>query len=112
MKNFFGSIFINRDKLSEAGINYPIKVEYYKIINEDKQIKSNKLIYGIQIIKTEYREKIGVEDSKIESITNDENEINNMLGLMKDNEVTPIGLEDVVTEIKKLAKSRKLSYNT
>ena len=55
MKNFFGSIFINRDKLSEAGINYPIKVEYYKIINEDKQIKSNKLIYGIQIIKTEYR---------------------------------------------------------
>ena len=55
MKNFFGSIFINRDKLTEAGINYPIKVEYYKIINEDKQIKSNKLIYGIQIIKTEYR---------------------------------------------------------
>ena len=112
MKNFFGSIFINRDKLTEAGINYPIKVEYYKIINEDKQIKSNKLIYGIQIIKTEYREKIGVEDRKIENITNDENEINNMLGLMKDNEVTPIGLEDVVTEIKKLAKSRKLSYNT
>ena len=112
MKNFFGSIFINRDKLSEAGINYPIKVEYYKIINEDKQIKSNKLIYGIQIIKTEYREKIGVEDNKIEDITNDENEINNMLGLMKDNEVTPIGLEDVVTEIKKLAKIRKLSYNT
>ena len=112
MKNFYGSIFINRDELLEAGINYPIKVEYYKIINEDKQIKPNKLIYGIQIIKTEYREKIGVEDSKIENITNDENEINNMLGLMKDNEVTPIGLEDVVTEIKKLAKSRKLSYNT
>ena len=112
MKNFFGSIFINRDKLTEAGINYPIKVEYYKIINEDKQIKPNKSIYGIQIIKTEYREKIGVEDSKIENITNDENEINNMLGLMKDNEVTPIGLEDVVTEIKKLAKIRKLSYNT
>ena len=112
MKNFFGSIFINRDRLIEAGINYPIKVEYYKIINEERQIKQNKLIYGIQIIKTEYREKIGVEQSKLEEITNDENEINSILGLMKENEVTPIGLEDVVTEIKKLAKNRKLSYNT
>lgn len=34
MKNFFGSIFINRDELREAGIEYPIKVEYYKITNE------------------------------------------------------------------------------
>ena len=54
MKNFFGSIFINRDKLAEAGINYPIKVEYYKITNEEDKIKQNKLIYGIQIIKTAY----------------------------------------------------------
>ena len=36
MKYFFGSIFINRDKLREAGINYPIKVEYYKLINEEE----------------------------------------------------------------------------
>ena len=112
MKNFFGSIFINRDRLIEAGINYPIKVEYYKIINEERQIKQNKLIYGIQIIKTEYREKIGVEQNQLEEITNDENEINSILGLMKENEVTPIGLEEIVTEIKKLAKIRKLSYNT
>ena len=55
MKNFFGSIFINRDELLEAGINYPIKVEYYKIIDENKREKENKLIYGIQIIKTEYK---------------------------------------------------------
>ena len=42
MKNFFGSIFINRDELREAGIDYPIKVEYYKIINEEEKIKENK----------------------------------------------------------------------
>ena len=99
MKNFFGSIFINRDKLSEAGINYPIKVEYYKITDEEK--RENKLIYGIQVIKTEYREKIGVEQNKMEHLTNDENEINQILGLIKENEVTPIGLEDVIIEIKK-----------
>lgn len=115
MKNFFGSIFINRDKLEEAGINYPIKVEYYKIMNEEEKIKQNKLIYGIQIIKTEYKEKIGVEQNRIEHITNDEREIVKMLGVLKENEVTPIGLEDVILEIKSkqaIAKNKKLSYNT
>jgi len=115
LKNFFGSIFINRDELREAGIDYPIKVEYYKIINEEEKIKENKLIYGIQIIKTEYRDKIGVEQEKIEHITNDENEITKMLGMMKKNEVTPICLKDVILEIKtrqELAKNKKLSYNT
>ena len=115
MKNFFGSIFINREKLEEAGINYPIKVEYYKIINEEEKIKQDKLIYGIQIIKTEYRDKIGVEQNKIEHITNDENEIAKMLDVMKEYEVTPVGLEDVILEIKSrqaIAKNKKLSYNT
>ena len=115
MKNFFGSIFINRDKLLEAGIDYPIKVEYYKIINEEEKMKQNKLIYGIQVIKTEYRDKIGVEQEKIEHITNDENEITKILHLIKENEVTPIGLEDVILEIKSwqaIAKNKKLSYNT
>ena len=106
MKNFFGSIFINRDKLSEAGINYPIKVEYYKITDEEK--RENKLIYGIQVIKTEYREKIGVEQNKMEHLTNDENEINKILGLIKENEVTPIGLEDVIIEIKKYKHLQKI----
>jgi len=115
VKNFFGSIFINRDKLEEAGINYPIKVEYYKIMNEEEKIKENKLIYGIQVIKTEYRDKIGVEQNKIEHITNDEKEITKMLSLLKENEVTPISLDDVILEIKSrqaIAKNKKLSYNT
>ena len=114
MKNFFGSIFINRDELREAGIDYPIKVEYYKITNEE-EMKQNKLIYGIQVIKTEYRDKIGIEQEKIEHITNDENEITKMLNIIKENEVTPIGLEDVIIEIKSwqaIAKNKKLSYNT
>ena len=115
MKNFFGSIFINRDELGKVGINYPIKVEYYKITNEEEKIKENKLIYGIQVIKTEYRDKIGVEQEKIEHITNDEKEITKILELIKENEVTPIGLEDVILEIKSrqaIAKNKNLSYNT
>lgn len=115
MKSFFGSIFINRDRLKEAGIDYPIKVEYYKIINEGEKIKQNELKYGIQIIKTEYRDKIGIEQNRLENITNDEKEISTMLKIVKEYEVTPIGLEDVILEIKNrqtIAKNKKLSYNT
>lgn len=115
MKKIFGSIFINRDRLSEAGINYPIKVEYYKLTDENIKTRKNELVYGIQIIKTEYRDKIGIEQNKMEHITNDENEINKMLKLVKEYQVTPVGLEDVIGEIKKapgLAICKKLSYNT
>lgn len=98
MKNFFGSIFINRDKLREAGIEYPIKVEYYKITKEEI-ISRNRQIYGIQVIKTEYKEKIGVEQSKIESITNSEKVIDKILQQLKEYEVTPIGLEDAINEL-------------
>ena len=111
MKNFFGSIFINRDELKEAGINYPIKVEYYKITNETQKIKENELMYGIQIIKTEYKEKIGIEQNKLEHITNDEKEIMQMLEKLKENEVTPVGLEDVIIELKKLKENTQISYN-
>lgn len=62
MKNFFGSIFINRDELREAGIEYPIKVEYYKITNEIPS--RQKLIFGIQVIKTEYKEKMELNKGK------------------------------------------------
>ena len=51
MKVFFGSIFIKKEELEEARINYPIKLEYYKIINEDEFINKNKEKFGIKIIK-------------------------------------------------------------
>ena len=85
MKNFFGSIFINRDELREAGIEYPIKVEYYKITNEISS--RQKLLFGIQVIKTEYKEKIGVEQRKIENITNSEKEVDKILYQLKENEI-------------------------
>lgn len=97
MKNFFGSIFINRDKLREAGIEYPIKVEYYKISNEVSTRK--RLLFGVQVIKTEYKEKIRVEQRKIENVTFNEKEINKILNQLKEGEVTPIGLEDVLIEL-------------
>lgn len=102
MKTFFSSTFIKKETLSEAGINHPIKLEYYKIINEDELIKQEKAKFGINVVKTEYKkEDIKVEHKKIQYLSNDEKKIEEILNLLKENEVTPIVLEDVISDFSK-----------
>ena len=103
MKHFYAGTFIHRDDLENIGINYPVKLEYYKTkpntitendINEEK--------YGIEIIKTSYIDnKTKIEDSKIERITEDERIINKILDILKRNEVTPVAAEYVVEDLLK-----------
>ena len=99
MKSFYGSIFISKEELKDAGIEYPIKVEYYKIISEKETSKSNEAIFGIQAVKTEYKDKIGIEECKIEHITNEEKQVEQILEQIKRNEVTPVSLEEIVDEL-------------
>ena len=97
MKRFFGGIFIEKEKLQEEGISHPIKLEYYKHINEEINEKNK---YGITIVKTEYiPEKQKVETKDLESITNDENKIDEILNLFKDNQVTTIHSEEIITDL-------------
>lgn len=99
MKKFFGGIFIEREKLLSAGIKYPIKLEYYKTINKENTI--NKEIYGIQIVKTEYKEEIEVEEQKIEYITENEKQAEKILTIFKENEVTPVSAQYVIDDMLK-----------
>ena len=99
MKTFFGGIFIEKEKLEEAGIYYPIKLEYYKYTNNEDRKKSK---YGISIIKTEYKEEIVVEEKDVKYLTDDENKAIDILQLLKNNEVTPIGVEDVIQDYAKI----------
>lgn len=105
MKTFFGGCFIGDNKLKEAGIKYPIKVEYYKLKDE----KNKK--YGIEIIKTEYKNKhIDIEKQELNSLSRNENKIEKILELFKKNEVTPISAIEIIEDFfgKTLAKSMKL----
>lgn len=98
MKTFFGGMFMNKDELRREGILHPIKLEYYKI----KDIKSKNDIFGVEIVKTEYiNEKVKVEKASVDRLTNDENIENKVLDMLKRNEVTPIGLDDVVQDLVK-----------
>lgn len=97
LKTFFDGIFIDNNKLKEEEINHPIKLEYYKTMVEEENVAKQ---YGIEIVKTEYiKGDIKVESSIKENITNNANEIDNILTVLRNNEVTPIGMQDVLDEI-------------
>lgn len=99
MKTFFGGTFIDKEKLEEAGIYHPVKLEYYKQINED-DFNSGREKYGIQIVKTEYMpDNMKVETKSIKYVTNDELEENKVLNIFKENQVTPINSEEVIMDL-------------
>ena len=111
MKTFFDGIFISKEHLKEAGIKYPIKLEYYKIARDENVKNTNQISeakntngeYGIEVVKTEYLEgNVKVETAEVNNVTNDLNEANRILTLLRNNEVTPVGVEDVLEEILKV----------
>lgn len=105
VKTFFGGIFIETNELKKEGINYPIKLEYYKLIDEENKQ------YGIEIIKKEYtKPMIKIEKEELKSLSKDECKINRMLELFKRNEVTPVSALEIIEDFfgKALAKTVKL----
>lgn len=102
LKIFFGGVFIDQKTLEVSGIKHPMKLEYYKRINEDEFFELNKAKYGVSIIKTEYdNNKVRTEEKCIKYLTNDEKRANYLLTTLKENCVTPVGLEDVISDLSK-----------
>ena len=100
MRTFFGGTFIEKDILEESGIFHPIKLEYYKQINEDDIKSNNKQKFGISIVKTEYLgNDLKVEKKDIKYLTNDEIEENKILNIFKENKVTPINSEEIIIDL-------------
>ena len=100
MRTFYGSTFIDEEKLRLEGKKNPIKLEYYKIINEDEFIKKERAKYGVKIVKTEYMDKkIKIEEKEFQYISNNEDYVNKLLNLLKRNIVTPISMEDIIKDL-------------
>lgn len=100
MKTLFGCTYIEKEKLEEAGINHPIKFEYYKQVNEDYTGSNDKAKYGIQIVKKEYlANEPKVETKSIKYITNDELEADKILSKFKENQVSLINSEEIISEL-------------
>ena len=97
MKTFFDGIFIDNEELKAEGKEYPIKLEYYKTITIEENVEAK---YGIEIVKTEYKKgEVNVENSIMKNITNNANELDKILTVLRNNEVTPIGMQDVLSDM-------------
>lgn len=102
MRTIFSSTFIKKETLKEADIYHPIKLEYYKIINEDRMIKQEKAKFGIYVVKTEYKkDDVKVENKEIPYLTNDEKRVEQILNMLKENEVTPVSVVDILSDFSK-----------
>ena len=78
-------------------IEYPIKLEYYKTIETEENVEAK---YGIEIVETEFiNGKVNIESKAIDDIAITSKEIDRILTILKNNEVTPIGIEDAINEI-------------
>ena len=98
MRHFYAGTFINRDDLKNVGIEYPIKLEYYKTKPSIDVIKNeNDIKYGIEVVKTSYdHENISTENIEIAEFTKDEQIVNRIL--------------DTLTEIKEDGYFKRGTY--
>ena len=97
MKSFFDGIFINKNRLLDEGIEYPVKLEYYKTITGNENVENK---YGIEVVKTIYKDgNENIEKNEVPNITNNQNEADRILSILRDNEVTPSFIKDALDEI-------------
>ncbi len=98
IKKFYGGKFIDKQKLSNEGIDYPIKIEYYKIYDNEENREITQ--YGLEVVKTEYKTgNINIENKEVLRITKEEKIIDNILDRLKDNEVTPVTARYIVEDL-------------
>ena len=96
MKIFRGVSFISQEVLREIGINYPIKIEYYKTKEKNRD---NREEFGIEVIKTEYKENdISIEKVTVDKIINDERKVDYIIDKLKNGQVTPVVAKDIIDD--------------
>ena len=96
-KSFFGKTVIDSSDSEEIENDEKIELEYYEtrhLVNE------NERKYGIEIVKKKEKcEKFNIESKIINNISNEEKTINKLLQILMLNKVTPITVDDVISDI-------------
>lgn len=100
-RSFYGGILLDEEKLKQNNIYHNIEVEYYKITNDKNTLFQGKTkTYGIEVIMKEHiNNNIITEKEKIEELTKNEHIIEKVLNKLKENEVTPTTLKDVIYDL-------------
>lgn len=98
LRTFFGKTTINNEDAEQANFDR-MYLEYYKNVNE-REIKKDEKPYGVTIIKkTQIGKILEIEEKEVKNILNRENDVDNILKLLVEYKVTPIGLGDVLQDL-------------
>ena len=98
LRTFFGKTTINNEDAEQANFDR-MYLEYYKNVNE-REIKKDEKPYGVTIIKkTQIGKILEIEEKELKNILNRENDVDNILKLLVEYKVTPIGLDDVLQDL-------------
>ena len=94
-KSLFGRTVIDSSDSEE--IDDKIEVEYYETSN---LVEENGRKYGIEVVKKEKgNKKFNIESKIVNNISNEEKHINNLLKILMLNKVTPISVDDIISDI-------------
>ncbi len=98
LRTFFGKTTINNEDAEQANFDR-MYLGYYKNVNE-REIKKDEKPYGVTIIKkTQIGKILEIEEKEVKNILNRENDVDNILKLLVEYKVTPIGLDDVLQDL-------------
>lgn len=99
IKELYGEAIIDSRDSEELNIGERIKLEYYKAISK-LFANGNRETYGIGIVK-KYKDtkKEKIESREINNILLEEKQTEKLLKILINNKVTPIALDDVLTDL-------------
>ena len=95
-KRLFGKTIIDSSDSDEIKDNEKIELEYYETHN---LVGKNIRKYGIEVIKKkEMDEKFNIESKIVNNISNEETKIDRLLEILMLNKVTPISVDDIISD--------------
>lgn len=99
-KELYGETFINHDDSSE--IVDPIKLSYYKVMHFENNLEEENVTYSIEVVKEQNDEDIAMTETKeVANRMAKEEQVNELLEMLKMYKVTPISLQDVLNDLEK-----------
>ena len=95
-KSFFGKTSINSSDSEEKETIEEIELEYYETRNFNEE---NKREYGIEVVKKNMKnEGFNIESKIVNNISNEETALSKLLEIMLLNKVTPITVDDIISD--------------
>lgn len=96
-KSFFGRTVIDSSDSEELNDNEKIELEYYETHNLAEKEERK---YGIEVVKKKDKnEKFNIESKIVNNISSEEKVINRLLEILMINKVTPITVDDIISDI-------------